>query len=136
MASLAKVLAEEARGSLPRENMGLPSLDLMDMQGIDIPSDYDITGVLGDIIMCEIIDETNDGEVMRDGIIMKRDVVGKMWRVAKVAMTGPQCPPEIKVGDCVFYPSDKGLPMIRHHKKYVFLNAPRIFAIVKPLYNT
>ena len=127
------MIEQEGRGSLPRENNGLPPLDLDDMQGIGIPLEYEVDGVLGDILMCEIIDETEQGEVNRNGIWLKQEVSGKMWRVAKVIKTGPQCSGTVKIGDCVMYPSDKGLPMIHLKKKYVFLNEPRIFCICKPV---
>ena len=132
MSKLADLVEANGRGQLP-QNSGLPPLDLTDMQGASIPSDYEIEGVLGDILMCEIIDETVSGEVNRNGIWLKQDVTGKMWRVSKVIKVGPQCSGNVKVGDCVMYGSDKGLPMVKLGKKYVFLNEPRIFAIVKPI---
>lgn len=133
MSKLAEMVEENGRGSRPHENNGLPAFNLMDMQGVSIPSDYNITGVLGDILMCEIIDETAQGDVNRNGIWLKQDVTGKMWRVSRVVKTGPQCSGSVKVGDCVMYPSDKGLPMVKLGKKYVFLNEARIFAIVDPI---
>lgn len=133
MASLAKVIAEEARGSLPRENFGLPSLDLTSMQGVEIPLEFDITAVLGDILMCEIADENVEGEVKRNGIIISQAMATKMWRVAKVILRGPQCSDTIQIGDYVMYPSDKGIPLISHEgKKMVFLNEARMFCVVKP----
>lgn len=131
MSKLAQMVEENGRGTLP-QNAGLPTLDLADMQGIDIPTDYEIDGVLGDTLMCEIADETPQGEVLRNGIWLKQDIVGKMWRVAKVVKVGPQCSGAVKEGDYVMYPSDKGLPMMKHHKKYIFLNEPRIFCTCKP----
>ena len=133
MASLSKMIAEDQRGSLPRENFGLPSLDLTDMQGIEIPLEFDITAVLGDILMCEVADEGKEGEVKRGGIIISQAMATKMWRVAKVILRGPQCSETVQVGDYVMYPSDKGIPLISHEgKKLVFLNEARMFCVCKP----
>ena len=121
-----------ASGSLPRENFGLPSLDLTEMQGNPVPPDIEITGVLGDILMCEIADESEDGQtVNRGGIFVSTDISKKLWRVGKVVKAGPQCSDAVKVGDHVMYPSDKGIPMIQHKKKYIFLNEQRIFCTCK-----
>ena len=133
MSKLADVIEQEGRGALPRENFGLPSLDLTEMQGVSIPADWEIDGVLGDVLMCEVIDENESGEVLRNGIWLKQDIVGKMWRVAKVEKVGPECTGRINVGEYVMYPSDKGLPMMRHKKKYIFLNEPRVFCTCKPI---
>jgi co-chaperonin GroES (HSP10) len=132
MGNLAREVEISGRGSLPRENMGLPSLDLTEMQGIAIPTSFEVDKVLGDTLMCELIDENKEGEVQRDGIWLKQEINGKMWRVAKVIKLGPQCSGVVQEGDCVMYPSDKGLPMVSLRKKYIFLNEARIFAVVKP----
>lgn len=131
MSKLAQMIEDEGRGALPRENFGLPSLDLTDMQGSDVPPDYEITNVLGDILMCEIADENETGEINRGGIWVKQEVSAKLWRVAKVVKTGPQCSGVVKAGDHVMYPSDKGIPMVQHKKKYIFLNEQRIFCTCK-----
>lgn len=133
MSRLSEVIEQNGRGLLPRENMGLPSLDLCDMQGIEIPLEYEITGVLGDILMCEISDENESGEVLRNGIWLKQDIVGKMWRVAKIIKKGNRASKELNVGDYVMYPSDRGIPAINmENKKLIFLNEERIFCICKP----
>jgi co-chaperonin GroES (HSP10) len=121
------------RTSLARENNGLPPLDLMEMQGVSIPLSFEIENVLGDILMCELADENDQGEVNRGGIWLKQDISGKMWRVAKVIKTGPDCTKNVKAGDFVMYPSDKGIPMVKLGKKYVFLNEQRLFCTCKPL---
>lgn len=138
MGKLGEIVGLEidARGTLPFENNGLPPLDLTDMQGITIPTSFEIEGVLGDILMCELADENEDGEVNRGGIWLKQEINGKMWRVAKVIKTGPQCSGVVKVGDFVMYPSDKGLPMVDIGKKYIFLNEQRIFCTCKPIINS
>ena len=111
-----------ASQGLPANIHGLPVFNMDDMGGATIPTDYDIVSVLSDIIMCEIADESETGEVKRDGIWISKDMVKKMWRVAKAIKVGPLCT-GVKVGDYVMYPSDKGLSMISTGgKKYIFLN--------------
>ena len=87
--------------------------------------------VLGDVILCEIMDESEFGEVMRDGIYLKEDIGTRTWRRGKVVKTGRLCL-DVQEGDVVIYPSDKGIKMIAaNHKKYIFLNESRIFYIEK-----
>ena len=134
MSNLAAAIEKEGRGNLPAENFGLPAYSLESMQGVAVPTDYEITSVLGDILMYEIVDENESGEVNRGGIWIKQDVTQKMWRVAKVYKAGPRCSDNIKEGDFVMYPSDRGIPMInRDKKKYIFLNEPRIFCVCAPV---
>ena len=133
MSKLAEMVQNSGRGALPDQIIGLPPLDLTEMQGVSIPTSYEIDTVLGDILMCELADENNNGEVNRDGIWLKQDITSKMWRVALVIKTGPTCSGNVKVGDYVMYPSDKGLPMVRTNKKYIFLNESRIFCTCKPI---
>jgi co-chaperonin GroES (HSP10) len=112
---------------------GLPSLDLAGMGATSVPSDFEFEGVFGDIIMCELIDENEHGEVMRDGIYVKQEVTHKLWRRGKVVLKGPQCT-ELEIGDEVAFPSDKGVPMVStNKKKYIFLNMERLFGKLKPL---
>jgi co-chaperonin GroES (HSP10) len=132
MTKLAEMIEQSGRGQRPDEVKGLPPLDLTEMQGINMPTDFIPAGVLGDILMCELADENENGEVNRGGIWLKQDVTQKMWRVAKVVDCGPQCSGVVKPGDYVMYPSDKGLPMISLKKKFIFLNESRIFCKCKP----
>jgi hypothetical protein len=112
---------------------GIPPLNLDEMMGTQVPADWDIVGVLGDIIMAQYIDENEDGEVKRGSVWIKIDMTRKTWRVAKVIKRGPGCSEHIKEGDLIQFPSDKGIPMVAMNKdKFVFLNESRIFAIVKP----
>ncbi len=132
MSSLAQMVQDSGRGALPDNVTGLPPLDLTDMQGIAIPISFEIENVLGDILMCEIADESPTGEVNRNGIWVSQNIGSKMWRVALVIKVGPTCSGNIKIGDHIMYPSDKGLPMVRTNKKYIFLNEPRVFCTCKP----
>lgn len=131
MSSLAEMVEKDGRANRPNQVNGIAPLDLTEMQGIEIPCSYEIEGVLGDVLMCEVADESAQGEVNRGGIWLKQDINGKMWRVGRVVKTGPQCSGNVKIGDLVMYPSDKGLPMVKLGKKYIFLNEQRIFCICK-----
>jgi co-chaperonin GroES (HSP10) len=130
MGSLANMVEGDRKG-LPHEVTGLPALNLDTMQGAEIPAEYDITKVLGDTLMCEIIDEAKNGEVLRGGIYINQDITKKIWRVGKVIMLGPQCSGVVGKGDLVMYPNDRGIPMINMGKKFIFLNEERIFCVCK-----
>lgn len=119
-------------GNIDMNNSGLPTFDVTDMQGCAIPLQYDITGVLGDILMCEVVDE-EDGVINRSGIWMSPSMTAKMWRVARIMKKGPACSPTLNEGDYVMYPSDKGIPSMKHGKKLIFLNEARLFCICKPI---
>jgi len=119
-----------ARG-IDDEVHGLPSLKLDDMMGTSVPSEFEFDAVFGDIVMCEIIDENEHGEVIRDGIWVKQDITKKLWRRGRVILKGPKCI-ELEVGDEVAYPSDRGIPMVSsNRKKYIFLNMERLFGKLK-----
>lgn len=111
---------------------GKGGLDLMSMDGVRVPTDYDIESVFGDIIMLKIVDQNEFGEVLRDGIYVKQDYVHKMWRVGEVVKKGPRCSSEIEIGMTVMYPSDRGISMIgRGSEQFVFINEERLFAKVR-----
>ena len=112
---------------------GYTPLQLDDHQTIaNIAADeYEVDKLLGDIIMAEYVDENAHGEVNRNGIWVKEDIGTKLWRTAKVIKIGPLCPKEITEGCFVRFPSDKGIKGVFLGKKYIFLNAERIFCVVK-----
>lgn len=122
----------ELKAGLPANVHGLPSINLDEMGGTVIPSEYEVVSVLGDILMCEIVDESDSGEICRNGIWVKQEITQKLWRVAKVVKKGPNCSVNINVDDLIMYPGDKGLRMVSFEgKKYIYLNEERIFAVVK-----
>ena len=122
----------EYRGQDAEVN-GLPSLNLSSMQGTSIPTEFEFSAVFGDIVLVELIDENEHGEVYRDGIWIKQEVTHKLWRRGQVVLKGPKCV-DLNIGDQVAYPSDKGLPMVSaNKKKYVFLNMERLFGKLKPI---
>jgi co-chaperonin GroES (HSP10) len=85
--------------------------------------------VLGDVILCEMTDEVDEGIIDRGGILIKENVSTRAWRKATVLKVGRLCQ-DVQVGDIVVYPSDRGIRMIgTGKKKYIFLNESRIFYI-------
>ena len=122
----------KARGQ-EAANKGLPSLKLDSMQGSSVPSDFDFEAVFGDIIMCEMIDEDQDGNVFRDGVWVSMDITRKLWRRAQVVLVGPEVR-GVEVGDQVALPQDKGIPLVSaNKKKYIFVNQERLFGKLKPI---
>lgn len=118
---------------LPRENNGLIEVDAY--KDCPLPEDYEITELLGDIIMIEYVDVAPDGKsLIRNGIILPSQVVdNRSWRVAKVKLVGPEVK-QVKVGDIVMFPGDRGLQAIQKNgKASIFLNENRIFGICKPI---
>ncbi len=126
-------LTRAAQAHLPEEVHGIAPLDLETCNRDTIPSDWNIVSVLGDILMCEYVDESDQGEVLRGGVWIQKNMVQYLWRVAKVIKAGPGVSGNIKVGDCIMIPSDKGIPGVtKDNKKIIFLNEPRVFAVVEP----
>ena len=112
---------------------GYAPLDLEECKGFGgTPMDYEIDGVLGDIICLENIDEVGDGLVDRGGIIISEAAGTKAWRVGKVLNVGPLVSKNIQFGTLILYPNDKGIGMVAFgKKKVIFLNESRIFATLK-----
>lgn len=115
--------------ALPRINNGISDIDAY--ADCPLPEDYEITELLGDIIMVEYADLAPDGKsLIRNGIILPTEVVDKRsWRVGKVLLTGPNTK-QVKADHYVIFPGDKGLVGIQKGgKTVVFLNEERIFGI-------
>ena len=116
---------------LPRENNGVTPEDYKDLP---LPEDYDITELLGDVIMCKYVDTAEDGKsLMRNGIILPAQTVDqRAWRIGEVILTGPKCK-QVKPGQNVIFPGDRGLQGLRRNGQMViFLSEDRIFGICKP----
>jgi len=130
-----KTTNDEIEAALSDNVRGYAPLQLDDQQTIaSFSSDeYEVDKLLGDIIMAEYVDENTNGEVNRNGIWVKEDIGTKLWRTARVLKIGPLCPKEITEGCFVRFPSDKGIKGVFLGKKYIFLNAERIFCVVKPV---
>lgn len=129
MSKLAEHVMQE---KLPRENRGLPSLNLDECQRLSIPTDWDICEVFGDILMCERADENAEGEVLRDGIWLRQDITQNLWRIVKVLKKGPKATDYVQVGDYLMIPGDRGLTMFKDRQKLVFVNEERVFCKVTP----
>lgn len=113
---------------------GKPQIDLSEMDGQytdPIDSKYEIDEMMNDLIMAEYVDESG-GEIMRGGIYIKAEMThARAWRTALVVKVGPKVPSQIKPGCYIRFPSDKGIPSIQGKKKYIFLNAERVFCTMK-----
>jgi co-chaperonin GroES (HSP10) len=106
-----------------------------DYKDVPLPEDYEIVELLSNVIAVEYADVAPDGKsLMRNGIILPNQVVDhRAWRVAKVTLAGPDCK-QVKVGDVVIFPGDRGLQSIQKNgKMLVFLSEERIFGICKPI---
>ena len=106
-----------------------------DYKDVPLPEDYEIVELLSNVIAVEYVDVSSDGKsIMRNGIILPNQVVDhRAWRVARVTLAGPACR-QVKVGDVVIFPGDRGLQSIQKNgKMLVFLSEERIFGICKPI---
>lgn len=112
---------------------GYTPLNLDECQNISgISNDeYETDQVMGDIVKVEYIDQNEEGEVNRGGIFVKQEMGTRLWRIGRIIKRGSQTPKELQEGVLVRFPSDKGIPCISAGKKYVYLNAERIFETVK-----
>ena len=101
-------------------------------------SDYDLCSLFDDLLLAEFADETIDGDIMRDGVIVPGNSVQRAWRVGKVLLAGCGCQ-NAKSGDYIIFPHDKGIPIsgitVEGYGKLahgIFLNEERLFGVVKP----
>jgi hypothetical protein len=129
--SFAAQMANELKRGLPDEYHGLTDISVYN--GMKIPDEYEFTEVLGDIILAEYVDCSQDGQLIeRDGIFVSNDVTKNTWRVAKVLLHGKGCSDLIEVDKLIMFPNDRGIPHIVSGKApRVFINEERIFGIVK-----
>lgn len=101
-------------------------------------SEYDLTGLYDDLLLAEYIDETPDGDIIRDGVIVPANTIQRAWRVGRVILAGVGCT-NVKPGDCIIFPHDKGIPIsgitVTGHGQLehgIFLNEERLFGKCKP----
>ena len=101
-------------------------------------SDYDLCGLFDDLLLAEFMDETTDGDIIRDGVIVPANTIQRAWRVGRVVMAGVGCK-NTKPGDHIIFPHDKGIPIsgitIEGHGELrhgIFLNEERLFGKCKP----
>lgn len=113
------------------------TIDMTAYGSSNIPNQWEIDEVTGDILMVEYADvekgEGGDEYIKRGGILVSAEVSHHVWRVGKIAKAGPGASSQAKVGAYVMFPNDKGIPCTKFaDKDYIFINEERIFAYVKP----
>lgn len=103
--------------------------------GID---DFKLKFIFDDILLVEFIDETDTGEIMRNGIVVPVNAVNKAWRKGKVVLAGPNAK-YAKVDDIVMFPNNLGVTIANIEveeygkvKSGIFLNEDRMFGICSP----
>lgn len=112
-------------------NEGLADID--QFEGSEMPNGFEFDFILGDVIMCEYDDCSEDGtEIERDGIFLNLNMTKNAWRTAKVLMVGSSVSDNIQVGSTVIFPNDKGIKSVQTNddgvkRNIVFLNQERIF---------
>lgn len=101
-------------------------------------SDYDLCSLFDDLLLAEFADETPDGDIIRDGVIVPANTIQRAWRVGRVVLAGHGCK-NVNTGDHIIFPHDKGIPIsgitIEGYGKLehgIFLNEERLFGVCKP----
>ena len=104
---------------------------------IGLPDDFELSFIFDDILLVEYIDESEEGEIQRNGIYVPTNAITKAWRKAKVILAGPKAK-YTKENDIVIFPNNLGVTVSNLDisgkgkiKKGVFLNEDRIFGICK-----
>jgi len=104
---------------------------------IGLPDDFELSFIFHDILLVEYIDESEEGEIQRNGIYVPTNAITKAWRKAKVILAGPKAK-YTKQDDIVIFPNNLGVTVSNLDisgkgtiKKGVFLNEDRIFGICK-----
>jgi len=97
--------------------------------------DYELSFIFDDILLIEYVDETEDGDVLRNGIVVPTNAINKAWRRGKVILAGPDTK-YAKEGDVVVFPNNMGVTISGVNvtgkgkiKKGIFLNEERMFGI-------
>lgn len=97
---------------------------------------FSLKGLLDDIMLVKLVDETEDGtNIIRNGIVVPVNSDTKAWRIGQVVLVGPNAK-VVKAGDFVCFPNNLGVPIANVEidnygtlKKGIFLNEQRIFGI-------
>ena len=100
--------------------------------GID---DFKLKFIFDDILLVEYVDESETGDILRNGIVVPVNAVNKAWRKGKVILAGPNSK-YAKVGDIVLFPNNVGVTVAKIYvegvgmvKSGLFLNEDRMFGI-------
>ena len=93
--------------------------------------------IFDDILLIEYVDETQEGEIERNGILIPTNALNKAWRKGKVILAGPDAK-YAKEGDIVIFPNNMGVTISGVEvtgkgkvTKGIFLNEERMFGICK-----
>jgi hypothetical protein len=104
---------------------------------VGLTDDFELSAIFDDILLVEYIDETEEGEIERNGIVVPTNAITRAWRKAKILLAGPKVV-TAKVGDIVIFPNNLGVTVanidvegIGKVKKGIFLNEDRLFGICK-----
>ena len=96
---------------------------------------YVLSKLFDDIILVELIDEDDNGNVQRNRIFIPTNNTIKTWRKGKVLLKGKNAD-QCEFNDIVIFPHDKGSPVsnvnVKNYgvlKKGMFLNQERIFGV-------
>ena len=99
--------------------------------------DYELSFIFDDILLIEYVDETEEGDVLRNGIVVPTNALNKAWRRGKVILAGPSAK-YAKEGDVVVFPNNMGVTISGvtvtgkgKVRKGIFLNEERMFGICK-----
>ena len=99
--------------------------------------DYELSFIFDDILLIEYVDETEEGDVLRNGIVVPTNAINKAWRRGKVILAGPDAK-YTKEGDIVVFPNNMGVTISNvtitnkgKIKNGLFLNEERMFGICK-----
>jgi len=100
--------------------------------------DFQLSFIFDDILLVEYADETDNDEVLRNGIVVPTNALTKAWRKGRVILAGPDAK-YAKEGDIVIFPNNMGVTISNIDvtgkgkvKKGIFLNEERMFGICKP----
>ncbi len=100
--------------------------------------DFKLNFIFDDILLVEYVDETDSGDILRNGIVVPVNAVNKAWRKGKVILAGPNSK-YVKQGDIVLFPNNVGVTVANINvdnvgkvKSGLFLNEDRMFGICTP----
>jgi len=100
--------------------------------------DFKLNFIFDDILLVEYVDETDSGDILRNGIVVPVNAVNKAWRKGRVILAGPNSK-YVKQGDIVLFPNNVGVTVANINvdnvgkvKSGLFLNEDRMFGICTP----
>ena len=73
-----------------------------------IEDDYELSFIFDDILLIQYADETDKGEIERNGILIPANAMNKAWRRGRVILAGPDVK-YTKEGDIVVFPNNMGV---------------------------